>query len=162
MKKYESVIDSIFLSNNGEIDLLTGAISPDRFDQIVKRDLAMAQRNPAKISMISTAINLTQFFTDNQTLDSLEQQSMIENELVNLHFNLKSTFRQSDCICRVSKLGFWILLNGADKSTSNQLVDRLVKELPKFITVGMCLWQQDESILDWYKRVDQIHFNNNQ
>jgi hypothetical protein len=112
--------------------------------------------------MISTAINLTQFFTDNQTLDSLEQQSMIENELVNLHFNLKSTFRQSDCICRVSKLGFWILLNGADKRTSDQLVDRLVRELPKFITVGMCLWQQDESILDWYKRVDQIHFNYNQ
>jgi len=162
MKKYESVIDSIFLSNNGEIDLLTGAIAPDRFDQIVKRDLAMAQRNSANISMISTAVNLTQFFEDNQTLDALEQQSMIENELVNLHFNLKSTFRQSDCICRVSKLGFWILLNGADKSTSDQLVGRLVRELPKFITVGMCLWQQDESILDWYKRVDQIHFDNNQ
>jgi len=162
MKKYESVIDSIFLSNNGEIDLLTGAIAPDRFDQIVKRDLAMAQRNSANISMISTAVNLTQFFEDNQTLDALEQQSMIENELVNLHFNLKSTFRQSDCICRVSKLGFWILLNGADKSTSDQLVDRLVGELPMFITVGMCLWQQDESILDWYKRVDQIHFDNNQ
>lgn len=162
MKKYESVIDSIFLSNNGEIDLLTGAIAPDRFDQIVKRDLAMAQRNSANISMISTAVNLTQFFEDNQTLGALEQQSMIESELVNLHFNLKSTFRQSDCICRVSKLGFWILLNGADKSTSDQLVDRLVRELPKFITVGMCLWQQDESILDWYKRVDQIHFDNNQ
>lgn len=162
MKKYESVIDSIFLSNNGEIDLLTGAISPDRFDQIVKRDLAIAQRNPADISIISTAINLTHFFADNQTLDLLEQQSIIENELVNLHFNLKSTFRQSDCICRVSKLGFWILLNGADKQTTEQLVDRLVKELPKFITVGMCLWQQGESILDWYKRVDQIHFNNNQ
>jgi len=162
MKKYESVIDSIFLSNNGEIDLLTGAIAPDRFDQIVKRDLAMAQRNSANISMISTAVNLTQFFEDNQTLDALKQQSMIENELVNLHFNLKSTFRQSDCICRVSKLGFWILLNGADKSTSDQLVDRLVGELPKFITVGMCLWKQDESILNWYKRVDQIHFDNNQ
>ena len=162
MKKYESVIDSIFLSNNGEIDLLTGAISPDRFDQIVKRDLAIAQRNPVDISIISTAINLTHFFSDNQTLDSIEQQSIIENELVNLHFNLKSTFRQSDCICRVSKLGFWILLNGAYKKTTEQLVDRLVKELPKFITVGMCLWQQSESILDWYKRVDQIHFNNNQ
>ena len=162
MKKYESVIDSIFLSNNGEIDLLTGAISPDRFDQIVKRDLAIAQRNPADISIISTAINLTHFFADNQTLDSIEQQSIIENELVNLHFNLKSTFRQSDCICRVSKLGFWILLNGADKKTTEQLVDRLVKELPKFITVGMCLWQQGESILDWYKRVDMMYFDNNQ
>ena len=161
MKKYESVIDSIFLSNNGEIDLLTGAISPDRFDQIVKRDLAIAQRNPADISIISTAINLTHFFADNQTLDSIEQQSIIENELVNLHFNLKSTFRQSDCICRVSKLGFWILLNGADKKTTEQLVDRLVKELPKFITVGMCLWQQGESILDWYKRVDLMYFDNN-
>ena len=161
MKKYESVIDSIFLSNNGEIDLLTGAISPDRFDQIVKRDLAIAQRNSADISMISTAINLPQFFTDNQAIDLIEQQSLIENELVNLHFNLKSTFRQSDCICRVSKLGFWILLNGADKTTTDQLVERLIKELPNYITVGMSLWQQGESILDWYKRVDQIHFNNN-
>jgi hypothetical protein len=161
MNKYESVIDSIFLSNNGEIDLLTGAISPDRFDQIVKRDLAIAQRNSADISMISTAINLPQFFTDNQAIDLIEQQSLIENELVNLHFNLKSTFRQSDCICRVSKLGFWILLNGADKTTTDQLVERLIKELPNYITVGMSLWQQGESILDWYKRVDQIHFNNN-
>lgn len=161
MNKYESVIDSIFLSNNGEIDLLTGAISPDRFDQIVKRDLAIAQRNSANISMISTAINLPQFFLDNQAVDPTEQQSLIENELVNLHFNLKSTFRQSDCICRVSKLGFWILLNGADKTTTDQLVERLTKELPNYITVGMSLWQQGESILDWYKRVDQIHFNNN-
>ncbi len=161
MNKYESVIDSIFLSNNGEIDLLTGAISPDRFDQIVKRDLAIAQRNSASISMISTAINLPQFFADNQALNLIEQQSLIENELVNLHFNLKSTFRQSDCICRVSKLGFWILLNGADKITTDQLVERLIKELPNYITVSMSLWQQGESILDWYKRVDQIHFNNN-
>jgi hypothetical protein len=161
MNKYASVIDSIFLSNNGEIDLLTGAISPDRFDQIVKRDLAIAQRNSANISMISTAINLPQFFTDNQAVNPIEQQSLIENELVNLHFNLKSTFRQSDCICRVSKLGFWILLNGADKTTTDQLVERLIKELPNYITVGMSLWQQGESILDWYKRVDQIHFNNN-
>jgi GGDEF domain-containing protein len=161
MNKYESVIDSIFLSNNGEIDLLTGAISPDRFDQIVKRDLAIAQRNSANISMISTAINLPQFFADNQAVNPIEQQSLIENELVNLHFNLKSTFRQSDCICRVSKLGFWILLNGADKTTTDQLVERLIKELPNYITVGMSLWQQGESILDWYKRVDQIHFDNN-
>ena len=161
MNKYESVIDSIFLSNNGEIDLLTGAISPDRFDQIVKRDLAIAQRNSANISMISTAINLPQFFTDNPAVEPIEQQSLIENELVNLHFNLKSTFRQSDCICRVSKLGFWILLNGADKTTTDQLVERLIKELPNYITVSMSLWQQGESILDWYKRVDQIHFNNN-
>lgn len=161
MNKYESVIDSIFLSNNGEIDLLTGAISPDRFDQIVKRDLAIAQRNSANISMISTAINLPQFFTDNQAVEPIEQQSLIENELVNLHFNLKSTFRQSDCICRVSKLGFWILLNGADKTTTDQLVERLIKELPNYITVGMSLWQQGESILDWYKRVDQIHFDYN-
>jgi GGDEF domain-containing protein len=161
MNKYESVIDSIFLSNNGEIDLLTGAISPDRFDQIVKRDLAIAQRNSANISMISTAINLPQFFADNQAVDPIEQQSLIENELVNLHFNLKSTFRQSDCICRVSKLGFWILLNGADRTTADQLADRLLNELPNFITVGMSVWQQGESILDWYKRVDQIHFHNN-
>ena len=161
MNKYESVIDSIFLSNNGEIDLLTGAISPDRFDQIVKRDLAIAQRNSLAISIISAAINLPRFFSENQTEYSIEPKSLIESELVNLHFKLKSTFRQSDCICRVSKLGFWILLNGSDKISTDQLAKRLVKELPKYISVGISLWQQGESILDWYKRVDQIHFNNN-
>lgn len=161
MNMYESVIDSIFLSNNGEIDLLTGAISPDRFDQIVKRDLAIAQRNSLAISIISAAINLPRFFSENQTEDSIEPKSLIESELVNLHFKLKSTFRQSDCICRVSKLGFWILLNGSDKMSTDQLAKRLVKELPKYISVGISLWQQGESILDWYKRVDQIHFNNN-
>jgi GGDEF domain-containing protein len=160
MNMYESVIDSIFLSNNGEIDLLTGAISPDRFDQIVKRDLAIAQRNSLAISIISAAINLPRFFSENQTEDSIEPKSLIESELVNLHFKLKSTFRQSDCICRVSKLGFWILLNGSDKMSTDQLAKRLVKELPKYISVGISLWQQGESILDWYKRVDQIHFNN--
>ena len=161
MNMYESVIDSIFLSNNGEIDLLTGAISPDRFDQIVKRDLAIAQRNSLAISIISAAINLPRFFSENQTEDSIEPKSLIESELVYLHFKLKSTFRQSDCICRVSKLGFWILLNGSDKMSTDQLAKRLVKELPKYISVGISLWQQGESILDWYKRVDQIHFNNN-
>ena len=161
MNMYESVIDSIFLSNNGEIDLLTGAISPDRFDQIVKRDLAIAQRNSLAISIMSAAINLPRFFSENQTEDSIEPKSLIESELVNLHFKLKSTFRQSDCICRVSKLGFWILLNGSDKISTDQLAKRLVKELPKYISVGISLWQQGESILDWYKRVDQIHFNNN-
>ena len=161
MNMYESVIDSIFLSNNGEIDLLTGAISPDRFDQIVKRDLAIAQRNSLAISIISAAINLPRFFSENQTEDSIEPKSLIESELVNLHFKLKSTFRQSDCICRVSKLGFWILLNGSDKMSTDQLAKRLVKELPNYISVGISLWQQGESILDWYKRVDQIHFNNN-
>lgn len=160
MNMYESVIDSIFLSNNGEIDLLTGAISPDRFDQIVKRDLAIAQRNSLAISIISAAINLPRFFSENQTEDSIEPKSLIESELVNLHFKLKSTFRQSDCICRVSKLGFWILLNGSDKISTDQLAKRLVKELPKYISVGISLWHQGESILDWYKRVDQIHFNN--
>lgn len=159
MNKFESVIDSIFLANNGEIDLLTGAISPDRFDQIVRRDLAMAQRTSANLSIISTSINLAKYFADKLGLDPSAQQSMIEHELINLHFNLRSTFRQSDCICRVSKLGYWILLTGTDEARTEILIDRLVSELPNFINVGMSLWRHNESILDWYKRVDQIHFN---
>jgi GGDEF domain-containing protein len=162
MDKYESVIDSIFLNNNGEVDLLTGAISPDRFDQIVKRDLAIAQRNSSDLSIISISLDLTLFFEKNQNQNIIELQGIIENELVSMHFNLKNIFRKSDCICRVSKLGFWVLLNGADKNTTDRLVKRLVDELPKFVKVGMCIWKIDESILDWYKRVDQIHFNNNQ
>ena len=42
MNDHTEIVEEIFFTNNGAIDLLTGAISQSRFDQIVKRDLQLS------------------------------------------------------------------------------------------------------------------------
>ena len=158
MNKYEEVLQSIFFLNDGQTDLLTGALAPDQFDQIAKRDLAIADRNSSETSIISVALNLDQYLPANNTNELGKTQSDIEGELVKLHFELKSIFRQSDCICRVSKLGFWILLNNSSQIASKQLIERASKSIPSYVHFNSCQRGQGENLLDWYKRIDKLHF----
>jgi len=161
MKNYEAVIELIFNSNNGQIDLLTGALAPEQFDQIAKRDIAISDRNSTEISIISIALDLHKYLTIENKLDEEKTKSDIEAELVKLHFELKNLFRQSDCICRVSKLGFWILLSGIDEVAIKQVLDRASKTLPEYVASNLCQRVKGEKLLDWYKRVDKLHFSNN-
>lgn len=160
MNKYEEVIQSIFLSYDGQIDLLTGALSPDQFNQIVKRDLAMADRNSSQTAIISVVLNLQKYEQISHSFELDKVKSDIENELVQIYYELKNIFRQTDCICRVSKLGFWILLNGSSDEVTKRLIDRAQKSLPEFVQINPCQRLTNENLLDWFKRVDQIHFNN--
>ena len=159
MNKYEEVIQSIFLSNDGQIDLLTGALAPDQFDQIAKRDLAISDRNSSQTAIISVVLNLQQYLPAIYAAELDKMKSDIESELVKLYFELKSIFRQTDCICRVSKLGFWILLNGSSEEDTKQLVERTNKLLPEFVQINPCQRLKDEKLLDWYQRIDKLHFN---
>lgn len=160
MNKHEEVIQSIFLSYDGQIDLLTGALSPDQFNQIVKRDLAMADRNSSQTAIISVVLNLQKYEQISHSFELDKVKSDIENELVQIYYELKNIFRQTDCICRVSKLGFWILLNGSSDEVTKRLIDRAQKSLPEFVQINPCQRLTNENLLDWFKRVDQIHFNN--
>ena len=160
MNKYEEVIQSIFLSYDGQIDLLTGALAPDQFNQIVKRDLAMADRNSSQTTIISVVLNLQKYDQISHLFELDKVKSDIENELVQIYYELKNIFRQTDCICRVSKLGFWILLNGSSDEVTKRLIDRAQKSLPEFVQINPCQRLTNENLLDWFKRVDQIHFNN--
>ena len=59
MNKYEEVIQSIFLSNDGQIDLLTGALAPDQFDQIaVERGTPILDVLNNQILALNKQINL--------------------------------------------------------------------------------------------------------
>ena len=161
MNKYEEVIQSIFLSNDGQIDLLTGALAPDQFDQIAKRDLGIADRNSSQIAIISVVLDLQQYLPASYAAEVNKIKSDIESELVKLHFELKNIFRQTDCICRVSKLGFWILLNGSSEVATRQLIERASKLLPEFVQINSCQRLASENLLDWYQRIDKLHFNLN-
>jgi len=53
MKDQGEIAEQIFFVNNGEIDLLTGAIAQSRFDQIIKRDMQLSHRNQTQLMVIS-------------------------------------------------------------------------------------------------------------
>jgi hypothetical protein len=67
MKDLSEIAAQIFFVNNGEIDLLTGAIAQSRFDQIVKRDMQLSRRNQTQLLIISATLNLGNYLaTKNQ------------------------------------------------------------------------------------------------
>ena len=158
MEKYQKEKDLIFFTNNGEIDQLTGAMAPDRFDQIVKRDLAISDRSRSNLSMISITLDIEKFLVTEVEQDSEPVISAIEGELVKITFSLRSIFRESDCICRVSQLGFWVFFVSKSQSESAQVIERAHKLLPSHCNISISHRGVSEKQLDWYTKIDQIHF----
>jgi GGDEF domain-containing protein len=153
------IVDQIFFANNGAIDLLTGAISQSRFDQIVKRDLQLSGRNQNQLIIISVRFNLKNYpATDNQS-DINQIKTEVESELVKIYFDLQNIFRQSDCICRISTLGFWIFLTGISTSDGELLLKRTIDLLPDYLDLAISYHKSGESQLDWYAQIDRLHFS---
>ena len=61
MTDHGEIAEQIFFVNNGEIDLLTGAIAQSRFDQIIKRDMQLSRRNHTQLLIISVRLNLKNY-----------------------------------------------------------------------------------------------------
>jgi GGDEF domain-containing protein len=158
MNDHTEITEQIFFVNNGEIDLLTGAIAQSRFDQIIKRDLQLSNRNLNQLIVISVRLNLDNYLVGNNEITQDQLKAEIESELVKIYFDLQNIFRESDCICRVSALGFWILLTGFNKSDGELLITRTRELLPKFIDLAISHHNMEESQLDWYAQIDKLHF----
>jgi len=61
MNNYLDQVREVFFINNGETDLLTGSSAPNLFNQLVKRDIQLASRNNARLSIISLSVCLDRF-----------------------------------------------------------------------------------------------------
>lgn len=166
--------ESLFFENDGEIDLLTGAMAPNRFNQIVKRDIEMAERNGASLAIISVKLDLGGFldkeFKDQSKpiqdhLEILRDQpipiikSEIESFLVEVNFNLKSILRGSDCISRVSRTGFWIFVNSATSEGLQLLENRIQKIIPVNLHMSIIPREINQNQLSWYQSIDLKHFS---
>ena len=159
MRNLKEIAEQIFFVNNGEIDLLTGAIAQSRFDQIIKRDLQLTRRNQTQLVIISASLNLENFFETKNPIDLNQIKIEVESELVKTHFQLQNIFWQSDCICRISTTGFWIFLTGTDRSASVQLLTRACDLLPKYLDLAVSHYSEGDTQLDWYAQIDQLHFS---
>ena len=158
MNDHTEIVEEIFFTNNGAIDLLTGAISQSRFDQIVKRDLQLSYRNQNQLIIISVRFNLKNYLENNNQMGTEQLKTEVESELVKIYFDLQNIFRQSDCICRVSTLGFWIFLTGINKSDGELLLARTSDLLPNYLDLAISYHNSGESQLDWYAQIDKLHF----
>ena len=158
MTDHDEIAEQIFFVNNGEIDLLTGAIAQSRFDQIIKRDMQLSRRNHTQLLIISVSLNLKNYLASINQIEIAQIKTEVESELVKTYFQLQNIFRQSDCICRVSTNGFWIFLSGIDKSAGDQLLTRAGDLLPKYLDLAISYYNSGESQLDWYAQIDQLHF----
>ena len=144
-----------FFKNNGEIDLLTGSISPNLFNQIVRRDLQLSDRSKSRVSIICINIELRKFIPP-QISEDLDKA--IEQALIEAFFKLKQVFRDSDCICRISQLGFWVLVSGINDADSRELLARVTALLPDFFAIDISHRINGQSQLDWYGQIDELHF----
>jgi GGDEF domain-containing protein len=158
MNEHAEMAEQIYFANNGAIDLLTGAISQSRFDQIVKRDLQLSHRNQNQLIIISIRFNLNNYLAINNQMGAEQIKTEVESELVKIYFDLQNIFRQSDCICRISTLGFWVLLTGMSKSDGELLLTRTSDLLPKYLDLAIYYHNSGESQLDWYAQIDKLHF----
>ena len=158
MTDHSEIAEQIFFVNNGEIDLLTGAIAQSRFDQIIKRDMQLSRRNHTQLLIISVRLNLKNYLASINQIEIAQMNTEVESELVKTYFQLQNIFRQSDCICRVSTTGFWIFLSGIDKSAGIQLLTRAGELLPRHLDLAISHHINGESQLDWYAQIDQLHF----
>lgn len=159
MKSMQEIAQSLFFQNNGEIDLLTGLMAVGRLDQIIRRDIALADRNKTGLGIISVKLDLEKFLQAIGAIDENQIVDLVENELVNIGFLLKNQMRQSDCICRVSQIGFWVFITGADTHWYKNLLIKVRQQLPAHLILKLSNRLTGEGILDWYKRVDLIHFS---
>jgi len=158
MNDHTEIVEEIFFTNNGAIDLLTGAISQSRFDQIVKRDLQLSYRNQNQLIIISVRFNVKNYLENNNQIGTEQLKTEVESELVKIYFDLQNIFRQSDCICRISTLGFWIFLTGINKSDGELLLARTSDLLPNYLDLAISYHNSGESQLDWYAQIDKLHF----
>jgi GGDEF domain-containing protein len=152
------MMPDILFKNNGEIDLLTGTIAPNQFNQIVKRDSLLSDRNGSKLSIISISINLKKIHNHESIQSS---QLFLENALIEANFKLKQLFRNSDCICRISQLGFWVLVTGVSYEISKDILTRVKQALPNYFEIEISHRAKGQSQLDWYSEIDELHFKSN-
>lgn len=158
MNNYLDQIRDVFFINNGEIDLLTGSSAPNLFNQLVKRDIQLADRYDTQLSIISLNVCLDRFVL------ALGQENLrldLEEVLIKTFFELKQIFRDSDCISRVSQLGFWILVTGLNENSSENMLSRISQLIPTYFDLSICHRQADQNQLDWYSKIDEMHFKSN-
>ncbi len=158
MEDSRQMMPDLFFKNNGEIDLLTGTIAPNQFNQIVRRDSQLSDRNGSKLSIISISINMKKIHNQDLIQNS---QLFLENALIEVNFKLKQIFRNSDCICRISQLGFWVLVTEVDDEISQDILKRVKQILPNYFEIEISHRTKGQSQLDWYSQIDELHFNSN-
>ena len=117
--------------------------------------MQLSDRSKSRVSIICINIDLSRFIPL-QISEDLDKA--IEQALIEAFFKLKQVFRDSDCICRISQLGFWVLVTGVNDAVSKELLARVTALLPEFFAIDISHHINGQSQLDWYGQIDELYF----
>ncbi len=148
------LLAEIYFENDGDTDLLTGAIAPNKLNQIIEREVKLSKRNLDNLTIISVNLDLNSIISN----EIKERVLEIESQLIQIHFQIKSLLREVDCVGRVSTHGFWVFIKVKTSSDSSKLVDRIKEVAPGNLIISIIDYTQGESQLQWYEKIDKVHF----
>lgn len=151
--------------NNGLIDSLTQTLAPELFQENLKRDLAISQRDGSPLAII--CINLVQLESEEQVPGYY--LSLLEESLIKWTFEIENNIRGGEYFSRISESGFWILIRGGQAAADiarERIVSSISGYLPQqimefgFTFKSSCVsYQPGESFHNYIQRVDLVHFS---
>jgi hypothetical protein len=159
MNTHKAIENTIYFENDGEIDLLTGAMAPSRFNQFVKRDIDLAKRNGDLLGIISIRIDLPELIKNKYIKHPIEIVKIeTESFLIEINFKLKSILRSHDYFSRISVIGYWILIKPASDDYLSLLLEQIKNILPEYVKINIIQRGEYPDQLSWYEKIDQLHF----
>lgn len=151
--------------NNGLIDSLTQTLAPELFQENLKRDIAISQREGSPLAII--CLNLVQLKSEEQVFG--QYLPLLEESLIKWSFEIESKVRAGEYFTRISESGFWILIRGGQIAADiarERIVSSISDYLPQqilelgFTFKSSCVsYQPGESFYNYIQRVDLAHFS---
>lgn len=159
IKKYHRIIEEkdSELNNLSRTDPLTGLMNKKAINSIIENDMHRNLRSGLTSSLLLFDIDYLKVINNQYGFD-------IGNEIiVEICNKIKSTIRKVDFIARYDKVKILILSSGTSLYNASHLAEKIRKTVENIIfengikttiSVGIAEFTNNESIDDWYKRVN--------
>ena len=141
------VYPKVEFSNNGIIDLLSGAPSQNAFMKSLRQAHANADRSKSDLTLVTIKIvgELYKSSTD------------LEVALVDLAKLIRKNLRTGDLYTRMSERGYWLLIHG-DKLAGLKISERLKGESIPTTDIQIHMREESTNLATWIDEVDQSYF----
>jgi GGDEF domain-containing protein len=135
-------------SNNGIIDLLSGAPSQNAFMKSLHQALANADRSKSDLTLVTIKIVGEQYKSSGE----------LEIALIDLAKLIRKNLRAGDLFTRMSERGYWLLIHG-DKLAGMKIAERLRANATSTTDIQIHMREESTNLASWVSEVDGGYFN---
>lgn len=143
-------------SHDGLRDSLTHLAAPPYFYENLRRDLATAERNKSRLTLIRFQIFPFDATKENGRSESIDKESHYEVAIIAFSELLKSKIRAEDLCARLGRFEFTLILRAGEEiasSLSQRILERWQSEL-FYCRTSQIAAKHGESSLEILNRLD--------